>query len=67
MSIAFKKVLNYNKSSNFCENVKLFKTSSIPKVSLVQRPGDSYKRIITLIPGEGIGKELASNLFVLFF
>lgn len=33
----------------------------LPKVSLVQRPGDSYIRNVTLIPGEGIGRELTSN------
>jgi hypothetical protein len=32
-----------------------------PKVSLIQRPGDSYRRRVTLIPGEGIGRELVSK------
>lgn len=38
------------------------------KVSLIQRPGDSEKRHVTMIPGEGIGKELYSiKSFVYFF
>ena len=30
------------------------------KVSVVQRPGDSVPKRVTLIPGEGIGNELTS-------
>lgn len=33
------------------------------KVSLIQKPGDSRERKVTLIPGVGIGRELASNLY----
>ena len=32
-----------------------------PKISYLQSPGESYVRNVTLIPGEGIGRELVSN------
>jgi hypothetical protein len=44
---------------NFCSRMQMI---NFPKVSLIQRPGDSYIRNITLIPGEGIGRELVSKI-----
>ena len=50
--------------NNLCvkmQNTNLEINLNYPTVSLIQRPGDSYIRNITLIPGEGIGRELVSN------
>lgn len=53
-------------NKNVCNNLKKqFSTSFSPKVSLIQRPGDSYRRTVTLIPGEGIGRELVSKKYKL--
>jgi hypothetical protein len=60
--------LKNNTSKKFFSHGALFSSSggasnfTFPKVSLIQRPGDSYTRNVTLIPGEGIGRELVSNL-----
>ena len=48
--------------NNFTKSNKYFSST----VSFVQRPGDSTSRTVTLIPGEGIGRDLTSNNFYLF-
>ena len=59
-NLKYSKILNLNFAKNFCSCQIPRITNTIPKVSLVQRPGDSFKRHVTLIPGEGIGREIAS-------
>jgi hypothetical protein len=41
---------------------KLKKHNLSSTVSYVQRPGDSQQRVVTLIPGEGIGRDLTSKI-----
>ncbi len=61
-----RKCINFIKfpKNNLCvkmQNTNLEINLNYPTVSLIQRPGDSHIRNITLIPGEGIGRELVSN------
>jgi hypothetical protein len=53
----FKQTKNFNFLKN---SLKRFGNSFEYKVSLIQRPGDSEKRRVTILPGEGIGRELFS-------
>lgn len=43
--------------TNFFKNTK---KSKISKVSFIQKPGDSINKSVTLLPGEGIGRDLCS-------
>lgn len=63
---SIRKLLNsYKKYFCLISNAQM-QTINFPKVSLIQRPGDSYIRDVTLIPGEGIGRELASKIVLLY-
>lgn len=49
---------SFRSNTNF---FKIKKQNLSSTVSYVQRPGDSIKRTVTLIPGEGIGRDLSSK------
>jgi hypothetical protein len=53
------------KLNNFFKGKRTFSVKiqayEYQKVSYLHSPGESYVRNVTLIPGEGIGRELVSN------
>jgi hypothetical protein len=55
-------ILKNFKYQSFFKTSKFF-SSYYNLVSRVQRPGDSHEKAVTVIPGEGIGKELFSICF----
>lgn len=50
-----------NRGFKILRNLNINKRQFSTTVSYVQRPGDSSTRTVTLIPGEGIGRDLTSK------
>jgi hypothetical protein len=54
----FKNVIkSFSGKRTYC----VMQTHNYTQVSFIHSPGDSYIRDVTLIPGEGIGRELVSK------